>query len=54
MWDCVGVIPSAYSLGRSIHIGDNKIFFVGGLTGMYHADKNNDLATTCLMLTLSP
>ena len=42
-WDCVGVIPSAYSVGRSIHIGDHKIFFIGGLTGMYYAEKNNDI-----------
>ena len=54
MWDCVGVIPCAYSLGRSVHIGDNKILFIGGLTVVYHADKNNDIGTTCLMLTLSP
>ena len=50
-WDCVGEIPYEYLLGRSVHIRDNKILFIGGLTGTCN---NGDRITTCLMLTLSP
>ena len=30
-WDCVGEIPYEYLLGRSVHIRDSKILFIGGL-----------------------
>ena len=53
-WDCVGEIPYEYLLGRSVHIRDNKFFFIGGLTGTYYMDNDDDMVTTCLMLTLSP
>ena len=52
-WDCVGKIPYEYLLGRSVHIRDNKILFVGGLTGTYSIN-NDDMITTCSILTLSP
>ena len=44
---------SSYLLGRSIHISDDKILFIGGLTGTCHVDNVDDIITTCLMLTLS-
>ena len=53
-WDCVGEIPYGYLLGCSVHIRKNKILFIGGLTGTYHANKDDDLITTCTILTLSP
>ena len=53
-WDCVGEIPYEYLLGRSVHIRDNKILFIGGLTGTCYAANNDDMITTCSMLTLSP
>ena len=53
-WDCVGEIPYEYLLGRSVHIRDNKILFIGGLTGTCHVENNDDIITTCSMLTLSP
>ena len=53
-WDCVGEIPYEYLLGISVHIRDNKIFFMGGLTGTCSTDNNDDIITTCSMLTLSP
>ena len=53
-WDCVGEIPHGYLLGCSIYIGRNKILFIGGLTGTYHTNKDDDLITTCTILTLSP
>ena len=53
-WDCVGEIPYDYLLGRSVHIRDNKILFIGGLTGTCNTGNNDDIITTCSMLTLSP
>ena len=53
-WDCVGEIPNEYLTGRSVHMSDNKILFIGGLTGTYNDNKIDDIVTTCLMLTLSP
>ena len=52
-WDCVGEIPYEYLLGRSVHMRNNRIFFVGGLTGTYGIN-NDDIITTCSILTLSP
>ena len=53
-WDHVGDIPYDYSLGRSVHISDNKILFIGGLTGTYRTDKDDNIVTTNLIFTLSP
>ena len=53
-WDCVGEILYEYSLGRSIHIRDDKILFIGGLTGSYRTDHDDNMIMTCLILTLSP
>ena len=53
-WDCVGEIPYEYLLGKSVHIRDNKILFIGGLTGTCYTANNDDIMTTCSMLTLSP
>ena len=53
-WDCVGEIPHGYLLGRSVHIRENTFLFIGGLTGTCDLDKDDDMITTCLILTLSP
>ena len=53
-WDLVGKIPYEYSLGRSIHIRDNKIFFIGGVSGTCDLSKSDDLITTCSILTILP
>ena len=53
-WDCVGEIPYEYLLGKSVHIRDNKILFIGGLTGTCNANNNDDIITTRSMLALSP
>ena len=53
-WDCVGEIRYEYLLGRSVHIRDNKILFIGGLTGTCNTANNDDIITTCSMLTLLP
>ena len=48
-WDCVGEIPYEYSLGISVHIRDDKILFIGGLT-----DVHDDMIKACSILTLLP
>ena len=53
-WDCVGEMPCEYLVGRSVHIRDNKILFIGGVTGTHCANKSDDIITACIMLTLSP
>ena len=53
-WDCVGDIPIGYLLGMSVHIRENKILFIGGLTGTHDANKDDDIMTTCSILTLTP
>ena len=51
--DGVGEIPHGYLLGKSIHIKENKILFMGGLTGTRDYDpKDDDRITTCSILTL--
>ena len=52
--DCVGEIPYEYSFGRSVHIRDNKILFIGGVTGTCSALIADDIVTTCLLLTFPP
>jgi len=53
-WKCVGETSTGYLLGRSVHVEENKLFFVGGVTGTHAFDKEEDMVTTCMLLTLSP
>ena len=53
-WDCVGNILIGYLLGMSVHIRENKILFIGGLTGTYNIDNDDDIMTSCSILTLTP
>lgn len=53
-WDCVGEIPHGYYLGRSVHLGEDKILFVGGTIGKYITDTNDDLVTACSLLAITP
>ena len=53
-WDCVGDIPIGYLLGMSVHIRENKILFIGDLTGTHDTGKDDDIMTTCSILTLTP
>ena len=52
-WDCVGDIPIGYYLGMSIHIRENKILFIGGVTGTHDSNKDDDIMTACSILTLT-
>ena len=49
-WDYVGDDLHDYKLGRSVCIGENKIFFIGGMTGTFKGGKD-DLVKTCSILT---
>ena len=51
-WDCVGKNPHGYHFGRSVHLEENKILFIGGLTGTHDVTLDDDLVTTCMILTL--
>ena len=53
-WDHVGDVPYKYLMGKSIHIGINKLLFLGGLTGTHMVGKADDMLTTCEALTLAP
>ena len=53
-WDCVGEIPYSYLLGYSFHIRENKILFIGGLTGSFNTNVDDDIITACTILTFSP
>ena len=52
-WDSVGKIPHPYMLGRSLCLKKNKLLFIGGIAGTLDV-SNNDMLTTCSILTLSP
>ena len=54
IWDCVGDIPIGYLLGISVHIRENKILFIGGISGTQDLRKgNDDIMTSCSILTLT-
>ena len=55
-WDCVGDIPHGYEyyLGRSVHIREDKILFIGGLTGRHNPNIDDDIMTTCSILIITP
>ena len=53
-WDCVGDDFHDYKLGKSVHIGKNKIFFIGGMTGgNFTVCREDDMVKTCSILTLT-
>ena len=52
-WDYVGDNFHDYKLGRSVHLGENKIIFIGGITGMFDCNNKDDLVETCSILTLT-
>ena len=52
-WDYVGDGFCDYRLGKSVNIGDKKIFFVGGDTTIIDHGKE-DMVKTCSILTFKP
>ena len=53
-WDCAGEIPYVYLLGRSVHIRDDKLLLIGGTHGEHNLARNDNMMTTCSILTFSP
>ena len=53
-WDYVGDDIHDYRLGKSVYIGANKIFFIGGHTGTFTVGMEDDMVKTCSILTLRP
>ena len=51
-WDHVDDTPHGYYLGKSVHINEDKILFVGGLSGE-HDISDDDVMTTCTMLNIT-
>jgi len=52
-WDYVGDVSCGYYIGRSVHVEEDKILFVGGLTGTHDPTSNDDLVTSCSVLTFT-
>jgi len=56
-WDCVGECPHGYCLGRSVHVNESKILFVGGAISARaycYLDNEDNLVTKCMMLSIDP
>ena len=51
-WDYIGEIPHTYMLGKSLYLKENKLLFIGGTNATLNV-TNNDMLTTCALLTLS-
>ena len=52
-WDYLKDIPYNYLVGRSIRVRENKLLFIGGITGTHTIENADDTLTTCLMLMLN-
>ena len=53
-WDLVGDVPYNFLMSKSVHISENELLFIGGMTGTHRIDKSDDMLTTCLTLQLVP
>lgn len=51
-WDYMGDVPNAYYMGRLVHVSENRIIFIGGMSGKHDASNDNDLVGTCTMLKM--
>ena len=53
-WDCVDDLSGTidFYLGRSIHVNENTILFMGGITGRH--ENTDDVVTACYTLTFEP
>ena len=52
-WDYVEDDFHDYKLGRVVHLGENKIIFIGGITGTFVVDDEDNIVETCSMLTFT-
>ena len=42
-----------YKLGKAVCLKENKILFVGGITGTFIIGKDDDMVKTCSILTIT-
>ena len=52
-WNYVGDVSHGYYIGRSVHVTNDKILFIGGLTGMHDPCNNDDMIASCTLLTFT-
>ena len=52
-WDYVGDDLHDYELGKSVYIGENRIIFIGGITGTFTVGVKDDMVKSCSILTLT-
>ena len=53
-WDCVGCASCGYSLGKSVCVGENRILFIGGVTGTCNEYDDDNWIHATLQLELTP
>ena len=53
-WDYVGDDFHDYKLGKAVYLKENKILFVGGITGTFTIGEDDDMVKTCSILTITP
>ena len=53
-WDCAGYTSCGYVLGMSVCVGENKMLFIGGLTGTYNVYDSFNWIHANLQLELTP
>ena len=53
-WDYVGDDFHDYKLGKAVCLKENKILFVGGITGTFTIGEDDDMVKTCSILTITP
>ena len=46
-------IPYYHPDSMSTYIRENKILFIGGLTGTHDPNEDDDIMTTCSILTIT-
>ena len=54
LWDCVGEVSYNYTSGMLAQLSEDKILFIGGLTGTHVTSNVADLVTTCWTITITP
>ena len=52
-WDCVGDISCGYHFGKTVFTKKNEMLFIGGLTGNHMVGEDDDMMTTCSLLTFT-
>ena len=53
-WNYIGDDFHDYELGKAVHLTENTIFFVGGITGTFDTSREDDMVRSCSILTIRP